>query len=96
VKFVKNIRVVDRDWFYWEEGGMRGREAEKQGGKKQGIEKNGVREFEIGDWKFELERDATHRSELEGWGARPYLGSAWKRSTFRSDIAQGRVYIMHN
>jgi hypothetical protein len=24
------------------------------------------------------------------------LGSAWKRSTFRSDIAQGWVYIMHN
>jgi hypothetical protein len=64
--------------------------------RKQGIEKNGVREFEIGDWKFELERNATHRSELEGWGTQPYLGSAWKRATFRSDIAQGWVYIMHN
>jgi hypothetical protein len=27
VKFVKDIRVVDRDWFYGEEGGVRGREA---------------------------------------------------------------------
>ena len=63
--------------------------------RKQGIEKNGVRQFEIGDWKFDLERNATLGSEGEGMGTRPYLGSAWKRATFRSDIAQGWVYIMH-